>query len=47
MSSQERYKLNEPVPFTLRLDDELLKTTKQKLELARFPEEPEDIADDD
>ena len=41
------YELNTPVPYTLRLDDELLSTTKQKLQLARYPDEQADIADDD
>lgn len=39
--------LNSPVPYTLHVDDELLRLTKQKLELARYPEEQEDVADDD
>ncbi len=38
---------NQPVPYTLHLDDELLDLTKKKLELARYPEEQSDIADDD
>lgn len=46
MDSQD-YDLNRPVPFTLRVDDELLSITKQKLELARFPEQQADVGDDD
>lgn len=41
------YELNKPIPYSLRVDDELLAWTKQKLELARFPEELEDLNDDD
>lgn len=39
--------LNQPVPYKLHVDDELLNLTKQKLELARFPEELTDLNDDD
>ncbi|KAL8693446.1 MAG: hypothetical protein Q9218_001717 [Villophora microphyllina] len=38
---------NEPTPYTLRIDDELLDVTKQKLQLARFPEEQTDVDDND
>lgn len=38
---------NAPKPYTLRLDDQLLDVTKQKLRLARFPEEQTDVGDDD
>lgn len=38
---------NKPTPYTLHLDDELLDVTKQKLRLARFPEEQTDVGDDD
>ena len=41
------YELNKPVPYTLQVDQELLNITKQKLHLARFPEEQDDVADDD
>ena len=40
------YHLNKPVPYTLHLDDHLLSLTKQKLQLARYPEELSDIRDD-
>ena len=43
----EEYQLNKPVPYKLHIDDGLLSLTKQKLELARYPDEPSDIADDD
>ena len=46
MDSQD-YDLNKPIPFTLRVDDELLPVTKQKLELARFPEQQVDVDDVD
>ena len=39
--------VNKPVPYTLHLDDELLEVTKQKLRLARYPKELENIGDDD
>lgn len=38
---------NKPTPYTLRVDDQLLDVTKQKLRLARFPEEQIDVGDDD
>ncbi|KAI4126834.1 MAG: hypothetical protein LQ338_003544 [Usnochroma carphineum] len=38
---------NQPVPYTLHLDDELLDLTKRKLHLARFPEEQSDVSEDD
>ena len=41
------YELNKPIRYTLRVDDDLLSITKQKLQLARFPEEQDDVADDD
>lgn len=41
------YELNKPVPYKLEVDDELLSITKQKLQLARYPEEQSDIGDDD
>ena len=41
------YELNEPVPYILRVGEDLLSVTKQKLQLARFPEELDDLADDD
>ena len=39
--------LNKPVPYSLYVDDELLDITKKKLQLARYPEELDDVADDD
>lgn len=41
------YEINKPVPYKLHVDDELLSTTKQKLGLTRYPEELEDVGDDD
>ena len=41
------YELNKPVPYILRVGEDLLSVTKQKLQLARFPEELDDLADDD
>ena len=41
------YEFNQPVPYTLHVEDHLLTTTKKKLELTRYPLEREDIADDD
>ena len=40
------YEWNKPVPYTLHLDDDLLSITKQKLQLARYPDEQTDISDD-
>lgn len=45
--SPEELKLNKPVPFTVKVDKELLETTKQKLALARYPEEQTDYGPDD
>ena len=47
MMDSQAYDLNKPIPFTLRVDDELLSITKQKLELARFPEQQVDVGNDD
>lgn len=41
------YELNKPVPYNIHLDDNLLSLTKQKLQLARYPEEQSDVGDDD
>ena len=42
-----QYETNKPVPYNLHIDDDLLSLTKQKLQLARHPEELTDIGDDD
>lgn len=39
--------LNRPVPFQVEIDRELLSVTKQKLALARYPEEQDDFGEDD
>ena len=41
------YELNKPIPYSLHVDDHLLELTKQKLQLARYPEEQSDIGDHD
>lgn len=41
------YELNKPIPYNIHLDDHLLSLTKQKLQLARYPEEQSDVGDDD
>lgn len=41
------YQLNKPVPYKIHIGDDLLSLTKQKLQLARYPEELSDIGDDD
>ncbi|KAL8675463.1 MAG: hypothetical protein Q9168_000164 [Polycauliona sp. 1 TL-2023] len=38
---------NKPVPYQLHVSDDLLDLTKQKLQLARFPDEQTDVGDDD
>lgn len=38
-------KFNVPVPYTLHVDRELLEATKQKLALARYPEEQTDFGE--
>lgn len=45
--ASRKYELNKPVPYTLHIDDDLLNVTKQKLQLARYPDELIDLADDD
>ena len=37
------YELNQPIPFTLHVPDSLLTTTKEKLQLARYPTELTDV----
>lgn len=39
--------MNKPVPYKLHIDEEVLSSTKQKLQLARYPEELTDVDDDD
>ena len=41
------HELNKPIPYKLHVDDELLATTKQKLQPARYPEEQTDIGEND
>ena len=41
------YQINKPVPYKIHIDDDLLSLTKQKLELARYPDELSDLGDDD
>lgn len=43
----EELKFNEPVPWQVTVDRELLETTKQKLSLARFPEEQSNFDKED
>ncbi len=45
--ASSKFELNEPVHHTLHVEDDLLNLTKQKLQLTRFPEELDDVADDD
>jgi pimeloyl-ACP methyl ester carboxylesterase len=45
--STESLRYNEPVPFRLQVDRELLDITKQKLALARYPEEQTDFGEHD
>lgn len=39
----DKLKFNVPVPYKIHVDDELLEITKQKLALARYPEEQTDF----
>lgn len=41
------HELNRPIPYQLHISDDLLNLTKQKLQLARFPDEQTDVGDDD
>lgn len=45
--SDAEYELNKPISYNIHIDDHLLSLTKQKLQLARYPEEQSDIGDDD
>lgn len=45
--STDDLELNIPVPFRLHVDRELLKATKHKLSLARYPQEQSDFGEDD
>lgn len=45
--SVDELRLNSPVPFRLHVDRALLQLTKQKLALARYPEEQSDFGEDD
>ena len=45
--SSEELQLNKPVPFKVQVDKSLIETTKQKLALARYPEEQTDYGEDD
>ena len=47
MAEGDFEEFNRPVPYELHVDEELLSITKQKLELARYPEEQTDIGGDD
>lgn len=47
MAEGDVKEFNKPVPYELHVDEELLSITKQKLELARYPEDQTDIGDDD
>ena len=41
------HEFNKPIPYQLHISDELLDLTKKKLQLARFPDEQNDVGDDD
>lgn len=45
--SIDSLRYNEPVAFRLQVDNELLEITKQKLALARYPEEQSDFGEHD
>lgn len=40
-------KLNQPVPFSVRFSQDLIKLTQQKLDLAQYPFEQSDFGADD
>lgn len=42
----DQLKFNVPVPYKLHVDRKLLEITKQKLALARYPEEQSDSGED-
>lgn len=42
----EDFKFNVPVPYNIDIDRELLEVTKQKLALARYPTEQDDVGED-
>lgn len=43
----QELKFNDPVPYQLYVDRDLLSLTKQKLSLARYPEEQTDFGEND
>ena len=47
MASSDEYQLNQPVPYQIHVDDDLLSLTKRKLKLARYPNELEDLDEED
>ena len=47
MAVSDEHEFHQPVPYNLHVDDDLLSTTKQKLRLARYPEELEDLDEED
>lgn len=47
LPSEEELQLNQPVPFSVRFDPDLIRLTKHKLELARYPLEQSDFGADD
>jgi hypothetical protein len=44
---KDKTPLNTPVRFSPRIETEFLNLTRQKLSLARYPEEQEDFEEDD
>ena len=47
MAVSDEPPFQQPVPYSLHVDDDLLSTTKQKLKLARYPNELEDLDEED
>jgi hypothetical protein len=47
LPSEQELKLNQPVPFSVQFDKDLVKTTRQKLDLARYPSEQSDFGPND
>ncbi|KAM5510166.1 epoxide hydrolase [Fusarium oxysporum f. sp. phaseoli] len=47
LPSESELKLNQPVPFSVRFSQDLIRLTRQKLDLARFPFEQSDFGPED
>jgi hypothetical protein len=45
LPAEENLKLNQPIPFTIQFDRDLIELTRTKLDLARYPTEQSDFSE--